>query len=122
MRSVPEWIGKTDDESAPDRVRLRLFQKRFGVCAICSRQLRAGHWDLDHKVAICNGGENRESNLWAVCDVPCHRNKTKADVAEKSAAYQQQLSHTGARKRKSSFQTNKDGPFKKCMDGTTKRR
>jgi 5-methylcytosine-specific restriction enzyme A len=122
-RALPEWIGRDASEPPPPRVRLRRFQKYSGVCPICHRNLRPGHWDLDHIKALKNGGENCESNLQPVCDVPCHAQKTKADVAEKSASYERQLSHVGIRKnRRPSFQTNRDATFKKKMNGEVVRR
>lgn len=57
-RSVEEWIGKTDDEAAPPRVKLRVLQR------------------------FC-GGENREKNLQPLCEF-CEPDKTRADISEKS--------------------------------------
>jgi len=42
-----------------------------------------GAFACDHIVALINGGENKESNLQALCG-QCHRYKTAADVAEKA--------------------------------------
>jgi 5-methylcytosine-specific restriction protein A len=84
MRAVEEWVGKTDDTKAPPHVRLRIFQREDGRCHISGRKIMPGEpWDLEHKIALCNGGENRESNLFpALRDK--HREKTAEDVAEKS--------------------------------------
>lgn len=83
-RSVPEWIGKTDDAKVPPRVRLRVFERAGGVCHLSGRKIAAGEpWDLDHVIALVNGGEHRESNLRpALRDK--HREKTAEDVREKS--------------------------------------
>ncbi len=86
MRTVPEWIAENDDQAVPQRVELRIFQKHNGICPICTRALRAGQWDCDHKIALENGGEHRESNLQPVCHAPCHRDKTKADRKLKAKA------------------------------------
>lgn len=83
-RAVDEWVGKTPDTKVPDRVRLRIFQREGGKCWISGRKIQAGDaWDLDHKVALINGGQHAESNLFpALRDK--HREKTAADVAEKA--------------------------------------
>lgn len=83
-REVPEWIGKTDDSKVPGHVRLRIFRTHDGICHISRRRIRGGEpWDLDHIVALCNGGEHRESNLApAVKDK--HREKSAADVRERA--------------------------------------
>ena len=83
-RKVKEWIGKTDDTQAPPRVRLRVFQREKGICHISGRKIRAGdHYQIEHKIAIINGGQNRESNLFPALIGP-HKEKTKADVKEKA--------------------------------------
>ena len=99
-RALPEWIGKTPDEPVPPRVRVRVFQKFSGVCPVCTRSLRAGQWQLDHTIALTNGGENRESNLRPVCTSPCHSQKTAADVAEKSRVAQRAASHIGVKRKR----------------------
>lgn len=97
MRRVPEWIGKTPDTPAPPRVRLRVFQAHGGVCHISKRKIAAGEpWQLEHVTALINGGENRESNL-APALTDKHREKTRDDLAEKSAVYRKASKHAGIR-------------------------
>jgi len=82
-RSTPEWIGATDDSAIPARVKVRVFDKLGGCCALCTRRicgtLRPAY---DHDVAIINGGRNAESNLQLLC-MPCHAGKTKARRSRK---------------------------------------
>lgn len=83
-REVPEWIGSSPDAKIPTRVKLRIMARENNRCWISGRVIRPGDlFDFDHKVALINGGEHRESNLFpALRDK--HREKTKQDVAEKS--------------------------------------
>lgn len=84
-RSVEEWIGKTDDQVPPPRVRLRVFDAANGRCHVCSRKILAGeYWQCDHTHALVNGGRNAEGNLAPACRNCCY-SKTAEDVAEKSA-------------------------------------
>lgn len=100
MRSVEEWIGRTDDAPAPPRVRLRVFEAHKGVCHISGRKIGpADQWDLEHKIALCNGGENRESNL-APALRDKHREKTAEDVDEKSRIASLRQRHLGIKPRK----------------------
>ena len=39
-RSVPKWIGKTDDAMPPPRVRLRIFEAYNGVFGLSGRKIR----------------------------------------------------------------------------------
>ena len=119
-RAVPEWIGKTDSTPAPPRVRDRVRERDGNVCRGCSRQLREERAECDHVVAVINGGKNRESNLQTLC-LWCHASKTRCDVAEKSKTYRVRSKHRGVRKR-SSFQTNRDGPYRKKISGEVVRR
>ncbi len=97
-RAVPEWIAKSDDEKIPARVRLRVWERHHGKCHLTGRKIMVGdQWDIDHVVALVNGGEHRESNL-APALRHAHRVKTAADVAEKAAARQRQAKHIGLRK------------------------
>lgn len=126
-RSVPEWIGKTDDTPVPPRVRLRVL-KRFGSCCDvdggCGRPICPGDaWSCDHIRAIVNGGANRESNLHPLC-AWCNPPKTAADVAEKSRTYRQQLRHVGIKLKPAGrplMGTVASG-WRKRMDGTVERR
>lgn len=120
-RHVEEWIGSSPDAKVPPRVRLRIFERHGGRCHISGRKIAAGEpWDLDHVVALVNGGEHRESNL-APALRDKHRAKTAADVAEKAFVRKLALAHRGIRP-KSRFACSKDSPFKKKMDGSVVRR
>ena len=125
VRSVSEWIGDHDDQPIPPRVKLRIVERYQRRCGVCTRDLVRGHFAFDHIRALVNGGQHRESNIQPLCDVPCHADKTGDDVALKSHSYKRRLSHHGIKRKKNkynSFQTNRDGLFKKHVDGTVTRR
>lgn len=97
-RAVAEWIGKTPDAKIPPRVKVRVFERYGGRCYLSTRLIRAGEaWECDHIIALCNGGEHRESNL-APALVGAHQVKTCADVAEKADAYRKRTNHLGIKK------------------------
>lgn len=94
-RTVPEWIGATPDTPVPPRVRLRIFQNHNGRCHVSNHKIMPGDaWALDHIIALCNGGENRERNLAPIL-VDKHREKTARDVAEKSKVARMAAKHAG---------------------------
>jgi hypothetical protein len=94
-RSVPEWIGKDDDEPVPLRVRLRVFERQGGHCAITGRKIMAGDpWECDHTIAVVNGGQNRESNLRVILKDK-HTEKTAEDMATKSKIARVKAKHLG---------------------------
>ena len=99
MRAIDEWIGQTSNSRIPPRVRLRVFYRDSGICQCgCQRLIHAGEkWQTDHRIALVNGGENRESNLRTLL-AKHHATKTKADVAEKSRVYRKRSSHLGIKK------------------------
>lgn len=118
MRSVPEWIGKTDDQAPPPRVRVRVFERHNGRCHQCSRKIAPGDkWTLEHVKALVNGGENRESNLAITCSW-CLPGKNAEDVAEKARVYRKRAKHIGA-KTKRPFPGGKQNKWKKKVSGET---
>lgn len=97
MRTVPEWIGKTDDAKIPPRVKLRIWLDHEGICWLSKRKIRPGEpWDIEHKVALCNGGQHRETNM-APALRDKHREKTAADVREKAMIAAKQKANLGIR-------------------------
>lgn len=117
-RTVSEWVGKTPDSPIPLRVRLRVFQKHGGICHLSGRRIMPGDaWDMDHVVALVNGGENRESNL-APALRDKHREKTARDVAEKSRARKVKAKHLGLKKAKHAIPGSKGTKWKKKLDGS----
>ena len=102
-RSVKEWIGRTDDEPFPARVRLRILERHDRHCAGCGHLIRSGaKWTCDHIVAIINGGENRESNGQPLCHL-CNPEKNKADVAQKAKTARMAKANYGLKKPKRPF-------------------
>lgn len=104
-RALAEWIGKTDDAKVPPRVRLRIFEREGGMCHLSGRKIMPGEpWDLDHKAALINGGQHRETNLFpALRDK--HKIKTAADVAEKAKRAAIASRHVGATRPKQAIKS-----------------
>jgi 5-methylcytosine-specific restriction enzyme A len=97
-RTVTEWIGKTDDEPVPDRVRVRVFDKFGGICQECGVKIVGKRWVCDHRKAIINGGANRESNLGPIHEACDKTIKTPNDVAEKARTYRKRKSALGVKR------------------------
>lgn len=117
-RTVPEWVGATDDTPIPKRVKLRVFDDHGGICHISGRKIRPGdRWDADHVVALVNGGENRESNL-APALVEAHREKTAQDVALKAKNNRVRSKHLGIDRSKSPLPFGRGGKWKRKIDGS----
>lgn len=121
-RAVDEWIGKTDDTAIPPRVKLRVFEAHGGICYLTQRKIMPGDdWDCDHVQALCNGGENRESNL-APAIRAAHRAKTISDVKKRAKADRVRKKHLGLHKPKSIMPGSKDSKWKKLLSGKVVRR
>jgi 5-methylcytosine-specific restriction endonuclease McrA len=116
-RSVPEWIGRDDDQRIPDYVKDRVANKAELYCQQCQRQvsgkLRA---EFDHETPLILGGKNRESNIQLLCH-ECHRAKTKLDVKLKAKVSRVRKRHLGIKK-PSKFACSRDSKFKKKIDGS----
>ncbi len=117
MRAVPEWIARHDDEAIPPRVRARVFERAGGICHISGRKITAAdQWDCDHIVALCNGGEHRESNL-APALRDKHRAKTAEDVAAKSKTARVRAKHLGIRRSARPMPGSRASKWKKKLNG-----
>lgn len=94
-RSVPEWIGKTDDSTPTEACKRRIVARQDGVCALTGRPFTPQNRpQFDHKVPLWLGGENRESNLQAIID-DAHKAKTKAEAKVRAQVNARQSSHLG---------------------------
>lgn len=97
-RSLPLWVGKTDDDAIPLRVRARIFDRFDGKCAACSRDLRPGHWQCDHIIPLILGGRHAEDNFQPLCTEPCHKAKSALDVKLKAKVAKVRKRHLGIKK------------------------
>lgn len=94
-RSVPLWEGATPDAAIPTRVRLRVFERNGGRCALTGRKILPGdEWDLDHKTPLHLGGLHREDNLQVVSR-QAHREKSAREVSAKAKADRIRAKHLG---------------------------
>jgi len=123
-RSVPEWIGKTDDSPIPDRVKIRVYDRAEGKCAKCCQPpiLGLSALQYDHAIPIILGGENRESNVQLLC-IPCHKAKTKLDVKLKAKVARVRKRHLGIscpRQKIKSLGFAKAAPQRKASSGINK--
>ena len=61
---------------------LRIFQAADGRCHICKRKLGpADDWEVEHVIALENGGTDDDANLAPACSW-CHADKTTDDHAQ----------------------------------------
>ena len=122
-RSTDEWIAAHPDQKIPNRVRLRVFERFGGICQETGRRIGpADQWDCDHKTALCNGGEHRESNLRPVLRA-AHRKKTAKDVAQKAKDRRVRSKHLGIKPRTANaLPGSKGSKWKRRVDGTVIRR
>lgn len=100
-RSVPEWIGKSDDAKVPPRVRARIFDREGGICHLTGAKIDPVRdaWDLDHKIPLILGGEHCESNLFPALR-EAHRKKTAMEVKVKSKIARVRKTHLGIKPEK----------------------
>lgn len=61
--------------------RLRIWS-RDPHCAGCGRLVSMHQFELDHKVALVNGGADVDENCQVLCTGPdgCHHRKTQVDL------------------------------------------
>lgn len=85
-KNLKEWVGKTPEAMPGQTVLLRLYAKQNGICACgCGHvmNLNRDKVDCDHRIALIDGGENRESNLQLLLH-RCHKAKTAEEATARS--------------------------------------
>lgn len=121
-RRIPEWLGASPDTRAPDRVRVRVFEAFQGRCHWSGRVIRPGDpWDVDHVLALANGGENRESNLAPILRYE-HPNKTRHDVKQKARDARVRKKHLGLGQSRWPMPGSRRDKWKKPLHGPAVRR
>ena len=121
-RSVPLWEGKTPDAPIPARVRLRVFEAFQGRCYLTGRKIRPGEqWQIDHIVALCNGGRHAEDNFAPVL-TEAHKAKTQKDVAQKAKDARVRKKHLGLHKPRNPLPGGRNSRFRKKVDGSVETR
>ena len=69
-------IGEPLYERRVSNSRKKAIIKRDGnACLVCGA---SGYLEVDHRIALMNGGSNEDSNLGTLCD-DCHNKKTRLD-------------------------------------------
>ena len=99
MRAVKEWRGRTDDTNIPVKVKLRVFDKYGGKCALTGKKLRAGEFDIDHITPLADWiatpeypHGNVESNLHPIWR-PKHREKTAKENSVRAKVVAKRIKH-----------------------------
>lgn len=122
VRKNKEWIGATDDAKIPDRVKLRIWSREDGRCYLTGRQIRPGDkYEFEHVVALCNGGEHRESNIALALKEP-HKAKTARDRSLKAKGDRVTKRHAGIRSSYRPLPCGRNSPWRKKINGTVERR
>jgi 5-methylcytosine-specific restriction protein A len=122
---VTQDVTTTPRKPLTPRQRLALWERHKGICAICKLPIKAGaKWRDEHLRALGLGGTNDPENRAPVHEA-CADEKTHGkdgDLAHIAKAKRRKMKHLGIKRARSSFQTNRDGPFKKRIDGSVERR
>ena len=95
MRTVPEWVGASDDSMPPPRVKDRIRERQNKKCALTGVDLVPGvKVQYDHIIPLWLGGSNRETNLQAIT-ADSHKEKTKAEASVRGKCNRVRKKHTG---------------------------
>lgn len=116
-RSTPEWIAKHDNQAIPERVKLRIWEREKGRCHITGKPIWPGDkYDFEHKIALADGGQHRESNLFLALR-GVHLKKTGEEATQRAKVRQRTKRYAGIKK-PSTFQGARNHKWKKKIDGT----
>lgn len=112
-RSVPEWIGRSDDSMPSDACKRRILDRQGECCAITGVAFRDGvKAEFDHIVPLWLDGENRETNLQAITR-EAHAAKTKTEATVRAKVNRIRIKRVLGKKQSGLSNTR----FKKLMSG-----
>lgn len=116
-RSTPEWEGASSEAAIPPRVKVRIVERYNKRCAECGQPLGGRNGcEIDHIVALANGGAHRESNLRPLC-IDCHKPKTAADRKVKAKGDRIIKRHFLGKKAKNPLPFGRRSKWKKKITG-----
>lgn len=119
-RSVPEWVGRSDDSMPGVHVHLRLYDKQNGLCACgcgITMNLERDAIDCDHIVPLRDEGKNVESNLQLMLR-DHHKGKTRAENIARGKERQHKAKAFTALRKPSSFPSRGFEPRPKQRSAT----
>jgi 5-methylcytosine-specific restriction endonuclease McrA len=122
MRKVDEWVGRNDDADPPTSCKLRILDKQDGRCNTCGVRFDVKtRAQFDHVSPLWLSGENRETNLQALCP-PCHGKKTATEATIRGKVNRLRSAAIEPKKKSRPLMGSKASGWKKKMDGTVERR
>ena len=108
----------TTRKAISHKLRVFLWSKQQGKCAICGCELVGNRMEFDHIQALVHGGDNEADN-WRILCIDCHKSKTKSDVHAKAKV--QRLRY-GKPKRSAPMAGSRNSAWKRHLDGTVSKR
>ena len=94
-RSVPLWVGKTDDAAIPKAVKLRIWAREGGICSLTGRKIGVGEaYDFEHRIPLSLGGRHAEDNI-VLALRSAHREKTASEASQRAKADRVRLKNLG---------------------------
>ena len=101
-------------------IKLAEWEAAGGHCRKCNAKLYTGKFEFHHDLESTFSHDSSANNICVLC-INCHSEITKARAPVIAKSNRQRVKHLGLQKR-SSFQTNRSGKFKKLMSGKVERR
>ncbi len=122
MRTVKEWVGRNDNADPPTSCKLRILDRQDGRCNTCGVRFDVKNKaQYDHVNPLWISGENRETNLQALC-LPCHGKKTATEATVRGKVNRLRAATLHPKKKGQPMNGSRASPWKRKMDGTVERR
>ena len=102
-------------------IKLAEWEAAGGHCRKCNAKLYTGKFEFHHDKECTFDGSGRDSSNCVVLCRNCHSEITKARAPVIAKSNRQRVKHLGLQKR-SSFQTNRSGLYRKKLSGKVERR
>lgn len=97
--------------------KLLAFHNCRGRCQQCDAKLSTGNVEFHHDVECTMGGSAEIGNCVVLCRT-CHSAITRQRATIIAKSNRVRANHLGIKRKRLSFQTNRDGKYKRKMDGS----
>ncbi len=116
-REVEEWFGRTDDSTPTQKVKDRILQRQGFCCAVTGAEFSARNPpEFDHIKPLILGGENRETNLQAIC-YRAHKAKSSGERSLQAKEERVRAKHLGFYRPRAVMAGSKASKWKKPLHG-----
>jgi 5-methylcytosine-specific restriction endonuclease McrA len=101
--------------------KVRIFDRAHGICHVCGGKIHAERgeaWEVEHVVALADGGADEPWNMAPAHVDPCHKGKTAEESTGRAKVMRLRANHLGVPKpAKVKLPCGRSSGYRKSVEG-----